>query len=120
MVTAKLVVPELIQPPVIIEPADELPVGEPPAVETRIAVDAKMDGLSVQFSKLQVYAMDLVQKSPQAWQVVLLHPFIKLPASAHDDDAGYDVEMPATVILQPGIMIKELLGLAIEVPEGTL
>lgn len=130
VVVAEPVAPEPIQPSVILAPADkppvmETPVTELPVVEPAIqpalvvAADAEMDDLSAQFSELQMYAVDLAQQSPQAMRVVLLHPFAKLPASAHNDDTGYNVETPETVVLQPGVTTKVPLGLAVEAPEGT-
>jgi len=47
-----------------------------------------------------------------------LHPAARLPARAHDGDAGYDLCAVEPATLQPGERAKVATGLALEVPPG--
>jgi dUTP pyrophosphatase len=47
-----------------------------------------------------------------------LHPAARLPARAHDDDAGYDLCAIDAATLQPGERATIATGIAIELPAG--
>jgi dUTP pyrophosphatase len=47
-----------------------------------------------------------------------LHPAARLPARAHDDDAGYDLCAVEPAVLGPGERASVPTGLAIELPSG--
>lgn len=51
-------------------------------------------------------------------RVRLLHPQARLPARAHDDDAGYDLCAAHAARLDPGERAKVATGIAIELPAG--
>lgn len=51
-------------------------------------------------------------------RVRLLHPQARLPARAHDDDAGYDLCAAHPARLDPGERAKVATGIAIELPAG--
>jgi dUTP pyrophosphatase len=45
-----------------------------------------------------------------------LHPAARLPARAHDDDAGYDLCAVESAVLEPGARASIPTGIAIELP----
>jgi dUTP pyrophosphatase len=47
-----------------------------------------------------------------------LHPAARLPARAHDDDAGYDLCAVEPATLAPGARVTVRTGIAIELPAG--
>jgi dUTP pyrophosphatase len=47
-----------------------------------------------------------------------LHPDARLPARAHDDDAGYDLHALDGAHIEPGARAKLRTGIAIELPAG--
>jgi dUTP pyrophosphatase len=51
-------------------------------------------------------------------RVQRLHPAARLPARAHDDDAGYDLCAIEPVALAPGARALVRTGVAIELPAG--
>ncbi|PIA14727.1 Deoxyuridine 5'-triphosphate nucleotidohydrolase, partial [Coemansia reversa NRRL 1564] len=59
----------------------------------------------------------LCETDDQSLRVVILHPRATLPASAHVDDAGYDVMMPGMVVDYSVCIVP--LGIAVEAPPGT-
>jgi dUTP pyrophosphatase len=51
-------------------------------------------------------------------QVQKLHPEAKIPAFAHDTDAGIDLFGIKKVTIVPGQMIQIQTGIALAIPEG--
>ena len=49
-----------------------------------------------------------------------LHPAAVLPTVYHDGDAGFDLVLPEPLELMPGERKKVALGIAVELPEGTV
>ena len=56
--------------------------------------------------------------SEGALRVQRLDPAARLPARAHDDDAGYDLYALEAARLEPGARARLRTGLAIELPPG--
>jgi dUTP pyrophosphatase len=55
---------------------------------------------------------------PAELRVQRLHPDARLPARAHDDDAGYDLHALEAATLAPGARAMVRTGIAIELPAG--
>jgi len=55
---------------------------------------------------------------PVPLRVRRLHPAARLPARAHDDDAGYDLHALHAASLAPGERATVDTGIAIELPAG--
>lgn len=51
-------------------------------------------------------------------RVQLLDPAARLPARAHDGDAGYDLHALEEAIVAPGDRATVRTGIAVEIPEG--
>lgn len=48
----------------------------------------------------------------------VLHPDARLPAAAHEHDAGVDLRSVATCTIEPGDRALVAVGLAVEIPPG--
>ncbi|PIA12715.1 DNA/RNA polymerase, partial [Coemansia reversa NRRL 1564] len=73
----------------------------------------EMDDLSESFEKLSLMTINSDQNTDDdELKVVILHPQATLPVSAHEEDAGYDVATPNTMILHPGMTTKGCSSLA--------
>ena len=52
-------------------------------------------------------------------KVELLHPKALLPNKTNENDTGYVVTTPNTVVINPNSITKVPLGIAVEAPTGT-
>jgi len=51
-------------------------------------------------------------------KVKKIHPNAKLPAYAHQNDAGMDLYVAEEVVLNPGEVSRVKTGIAVEIPDG--
>jgi dUTP pyrophosphatase len=47
-----------------------------------------------------------------------VHPAARVPARAHDGDAGYDLHAIDALVLAPGERARVRTGIAVEIPDG--
>ncbi|KAJ2078121.1 hypothetical protein H4R24_004695 [Coemansia sp. RSA 988] len=81
-------------------------------------LETTIDNLLGLFEGLLLYLTSMQALDDQLLKVVILHLQATMPVSAHADDAGYDVTMPATIILKLEETMKVPLGIAVEAPPG--
>ena len=78
-----------------------------------------IDELTKQLEELKICALNIDNSKDETIKVELLHPKALLPNKTNENDTGYVVTTPNTVVINPNSITKVPLGIAVEAPTGT-